>query len=412
MQALTTKPPSLKAVIPMSAEFDGYLAFNNGGVTSPEVVSTPGTVGRTGSAGAARDRTAVAVDGPDGTKMLAEAVATHANNIETPGYVPYRDSPSEEIGVKWWEVATPHNYMPKLKQPGVGVLAVANWDEAGTRHGAFITKNNVPNAKLLVGPGTHCAWTYVKDQTGFELVTEELRFYDYWLKGVQNNVMSEPAVTYYTYNAPKESAWRTSKTWPLTNEMRTNFHLGQGALSKDKPKDSGTDKVSFSTPAAAQSTTIASPDGGASYQTEPLAVDMEVTGHPVMHLWMTANVIDTDVMAKIDDVAPDGTTRSYQMLGRLRASHRAPAKAPYNYLGLPWQTHDRNDARLLASGAPALLDFDLLPMSYIFKAGHRLRLTLTFTDPQRRAAAQGQVSVLRSPTQDSYLTLPVIPTRR
>ena len=55
---------------------------------------------------------------------------------------------------------------------------------------------------MLVGPAPHCAWTQVKTDTGFDIVAEELRFFDYWLKGVRNGVMEEPAVTYYTYNAP------------------------------------------------------------------------------------------------------------------------------------------------------------------------------------------------------------------
>ena len=85
----------------------------------------------------------------------------------------------------------------------MGVYAVANWDEAGTKHGAFFTFANLRGqARLLVGPAPHCAWTQVKTDTGFDIVAEELRFFDYWLKGIRNGVMEEPAVTYYTYNAP------------------------------------------------------------------------------------------------------------------------------------------------------------------------------------------------------------------
>jgi predicted acyl esterase len=174
----------------------------------------------------------------------------------------------------------------------------------------------------------------VKDETGFGLVTEELRFFDYWLKGKQNNVMSEPAVTYFTYNAPKESQWRTSETWPLKDEQRTEFYLGLGGtLDRAKAVAAWETPVAMSAPPAAQTTTIETAKGGVIFETAALAADMEVTGHPVMKLWVKTDAGDTDVTARIDDVAPDGSTRSYQMLGRLRASHRVLATPPYNHPG-------------------------------------------------------------------------------
>ena len=42
---------------------------------------------------------------------------------------------------------------------------------------------------------------------------------------------------------------------------------------------------------------------------------------------------DADVIAKLEDVAPDGTAKSYQMLGGLRASVRKLGKAPYDNRG-------------------------------------------------------------------------------
>jgi predicted acyl esterase len=411
MQALTTRPPSLKAVVPMSAEFDAYHFTTMGGVSGPGRVAPPGQSGEN-SAVAARDRLAAPVDGPEAQAQLAAAIASHKDNIESVGVVPFKDSVSQSTGLVWWEKSSPHTYLDELRKSDIGVLSVANWDEAGTRHGPFFTFNNLPsqNTKLLVGPATHCAWTAVKDETGFDLVTEELRFFDYWLKGKQNNVMREPAVTYFTYNAPPETQWRTSETWPLKSERRTDFYLS-GASSLDRTKPTAAER---STPMGAapvaQTVTIEAAQGGATFETAPLAEDMEVTGHPVMTLWLKTDAGDTDVTARIDDVAPDGSTRSYQMLGRLRASHRQLAAPPYNHLGLPWQTHRIADAKPVPAGQPVELKFDLLPMSYIFKAGHNVRLTLTFADPQRRESPP-PVTVLSGGVTPSALTLPLIAAR-
>src|SRR6185295_14957735 len=142
-------------------------------------VAPPGATGEAASI-ATRDRLAAVVDGPDGAALLAAAVASHKDNIESVGVVPFRDSVSAAGGLTWWEKSSPNAYLDEMRKTSIGVLSVANWDEAGTRHGPFFTFNNLPrnNTKLLVGPPTHCAWTAVKEETGFDLVTEELRFFD------------------------------------------------------------------------------------------------------------------------------------------------------------------------------------------------------------------------------------------
>src|ERR1044071_2118538 len=92
MQALSTAPPHLKAIFPMSCEWDVYAFVASRGITprdGPTMMMRGGTREE-------RDRSAVAVDGEDGGKLPAEAIAGHAGNLETAGAVPYRDSTSAE----------------------------------------------------------------------------------------------------------------------------------------------------------------------------------------------------------------------------------------------------------------------------------------------------------------------------
>jgi hypothetical protein len=96
------------------------------------------------------------------------------------------------------------------------------------------------------------------------------------------------------------------------------------------------------------------------------------------------------------------------MIGRLRASGRALAEPPYNNFGLPWHGFREADFRPLDRDQPASLQFDMLPMSYIFPAGHRIRLHVIFTDPKQRSG-QPVVTVLQGASARSVLTLPVIP---
>ncbi len=409
VQAATTRPPALKAIFPMSSGFDAYSFLVVGGV--PLRPFLPASQALT----AVRDRSAVPVDGPDGPTELARAIAEHDKNVDAAdvgvgSVLPFRDSRAAELGgVEWWVTSSPSTDLDALKKSDFGIYATSNWDEAGTKLAAFELFGNVPKGrvKLLIGPAMHCGWQQVWLDTGFSIVTEERRFFDYWLKGIHNGVMKQAPVTYYTYNAPPQSAWRTASTWPLPNEVKTAFYLGRGDLRRSAPKAAGRDSVPMSPPPVANPILVDKPAGGLSYETAPLPHAVQITGYPVMTMWIATHARDTDVLAWLDDVAPDGSTRSYQMFGRLRASDRALAKAPYNDFGLPWHPYLKEDARPLEPGKPTELEFALLPMSYIFPAGHRIRLTLAFSSP---AGGPGEpVSILTGPGTPSAITLPMIP---
>jgi len=175
MQALSTAPPSLKAIFPMSCEWDVYAFVAAGGITPRE---GPTMIMRGGSR-EERDRNAVAVDGEQG-KLLAAAIGEHANNLETPGFVPFRDSKSEEFGNAWWLKSSPHTYADEINRSGIAVYAAVNWAEGFTGHGPAYTFNNLRTPKkLILGPGKHCDWATVLTDTGFDLVTEALRFFDH-----------------------------------------------------------------------------------------------------------------------------------------------------------------------------------------------------------------------------------------
>jgi predicted acyl esterase len=287
----------------------------------------------------------------------------------------------------------------------------ANWDEGPTKHGAFFSFNNVTTpTKLIIGPEGHCGWLAVEKNTGFDITIEERRFFDYWLKGIDNGIMDEDPVYYYTYNAPAGSEWRSARQWPLPGEKRIKYYLGDSSLSITEPagsdqKDETT--ISYDVPPRGQM-----PSGGLIYESEPLSTDVQVTGHPTINLWVSSTAADGDFIATIQDVGPDGTAKSYNIHGRLRASMRKLTDPPYNNLGLPWHRSYEEDVVPLVPGQPTELEFDILPISMVFKAGHRIRLVINFADrttPKLDPAPK--VSIYRDSTHMSYLTMPIIETR-
>jgi putative CocE/NonD family hydrolase len=404
LQATTTAPPSLKAVFPMSCEFDAYPFGVPGGMSPPKGDTR---VPPMASSPAMRDPISEPVDGDSDRSQLMAAIADHAGGIENAGYVPFRDSVAANIPEKWWIKSSPHTYLEEIKASGIAIYVAANWDEAATKYGSFFTVNNVTNpSKLIVGPASHCAWFTVQTMTGFDISVEERRFFDHYLKGIDNGVMEEPKFYYYTYNEPAGQEWRASAKWPLAEEKRVPYYLGEKSLGETAPTDASA-KDDFETQYDVTPMNLASK--GLSYETAPLTKAVRVTGHPVAELWVSSTATDGDFVATLQDVAPDGTTTSYNMHGRLRASLRKEAPAPYENLGLPYHPMNEADVQPLVPGEAVQLRFDLLPISIRFKEGHKIRLVLTFSDAATaRLMPPPTVTIHRSATQASSIVLPTI----
>lgn len=402
LQAATTRPPSLKAIMPLSIEFDSMPL---GGIVDPVQLPVPGQKPDL-------DMNPAAVDGEDAEALLAQALDEHRDNILSVGDLPFRDSVSPTLGVQWWLQGSPVSYLEELRASGIGIYVSNAWEEAGARRGGFDLFNNVPNVKAIATFGAHCRWDDVKAASGFDIVVEELRFFDYWLKGIENGVMDEPGYTYYTYHAPG-SGWRQSSTWPPAGSIDTAFHLGAGSLQPAAGADDDDRVQTGPRPSTNSVTTEVHPDNaGISYFSQVLDDDLELTGHPVMQLWLATELDDVDVLARLDEIAPDGTatTGSHYMLGQLRASQRALAQAPYDTRGRPYHSHRSTDLLQVEPDQPMEMVFELLPMSYVFRAGHRIRLNLTFARPHLHPQDPGQVRVLRTGQYPSRVLLPVVST--
>ena len=73
---------------------------------------------------------------------------------------------------------------------------------------------------------------------------------------------------------------------------------------------------------------------------------------------------------------PGQTERASALLGDLLTV----LLAPYDDLGLPYHRHYEGDLDPIPAGKPFELVFDLLATSYLFQAGHRIRVTVAFAD--------------------------------
>jgi hypothetical protein len=152
---------------------------------------------------------------------------------------------------------------------------------------------------------------------------------------------------------------------------------------------------------------------GLTYTTIPLKQATEVTGHPVIHLWITSSEDDGDFFAYLEEVDKEGSSH-YISEGMLRASHRKLHLAPFDNLGLPYHRSFQEDIEKLPA-EPAELVFDLLPISKMFSAGNRIRITITCADKDNASTPVKMpaptVRLYRNTSFTSYVDLPIVQTK-
>jgi len=141
---------------------------------------------------------------------------------------------------------------------------------------------------------------------------------------------------------------------------------------------------------------------------------MEVTGHPVAHLWIITDAPDMDFFVYLEEV--DGSGKSFYITeGNLRASHRRLGKAPYNNLGLPYHSHYQSDLTPIPRGEPFELFFNLLSTSYRFHKGSHIRITVVFADSDNFDTPiidpAPKLRLLRDRNHPSSIQLPIVESR-
>jgi hypothetical protein len=412
-------PPHLAAIFPEVGMTDMYALLWNGGIYHANFITTWTTLVKKMDV----DEPALPVDGPEGESLLKAAVAEHRGNrdmAEITARLPFRDSVDGKTGVHPYLDWSPVTYREEIEQSGVAIYHLAGWFDRYVRDQTLLYRNLENPQRLTIGP-----WTHVEHDK-LDFGAEHLRFYDRWLKGVRNGIEDEEPVHYYTMGAPEETAWRAARQWPLPEQKLTPYYFAaDGRLTPEAPeKNKGRDTltVDYSAgvwPAPRWSTEKDWPEDlsandakGLSYTTPPLAAAIEVTGHPVVRIWLSADVPDADLFVYLEEVDAKGTSH-YVTEGALRASNRAVADPGYDYLGMPWHRGFAADRASLPQNKPVELAFDLFPTSKIFAAGNRIRVTVTGADkanaitPEHKPAPR--LTLHREDGRASQIVLPVIP---
>ena len=338
----------------------------------------------------------------------------------------YRDSTTPE-GYKIWLDSMAHPpFMHRVNQARVPTYMVAGWYDLFVRDMLQLYANLSEPKRLLVRPLDHSG--IEKDQFDIDFGVEAHRWFDYWLKGINNGIMDEPPIHYYLLGSPTKEAWQTATAWPPTNMETKKFYFGS-TLQLEPSSASccyDTYRVDYSTTTGNLSRWTAvnwghkypnmkSNDAKAlTYTTSPLESSVRVIGHPVVHVWLRTDAPDLDMFVYLEEVDEDENS-TYVTEGNLRASHRALGKATFDNLGLPWHNHFKSELQAIPAGDSMELVFDLFPTAYQFSKGKRIRVTVAFADADNFDTPvidpAPVVHLLREKNHPSFIELPLLRLR-
>jgi hypothetical protein len=190
----------------------------------------------------------------------------------------------------------------------------------------------------------------------------------------------------------------TAEDWPAATATATTWYLGpDGTLTSDVPAES---TVSFAPdPAARPRTSLPAGDpwaalppyewapvtgeDGLGFLSPTLATDTVVVGPGSVDLSLASSATDTDLQVTLTEVRPDGQ-EVYVQSGFLRASARALDAQRSTPLH-PVPTYTAEDRAPLTPGEVTSLRIPLLPVTHAFRAGSRIRITVTAPGGDRPA---------------------------
>ncbi len=242
---------------------------------------------------------------------------------------------------------------------------------------------------LLVGPWSHVGSRFPSDEYGgvelgaaaaVDMDAEHLRWFDHWLKGTGPGIEDLPHVRVFE---PGRNRWRHAHRWPLANDTLDLFlgvagdgggvllaepagEVGKRSYRYD-PLDPALTQINvkgypMENPPLAQNANEARGDV-LSFTGAPLDEDLVISGWAHLKLYASSDCDDTEWHVKITDVDPDGTSLKVTQ-GCLRAACR----------------NSLTDLAPLSPGAIELFDVELWPTHHAFRAGHRVRVTVTSSD--------------------------------
>jgi putative CocE/NonD family hydrolase len=371
LQAALERPPALKAIVPIFASDDRYgddVHYFGGVLKQLDVVDYP-------------------------TYMVAMNALPPVPAIWGTGWRDEWDRRVDALNpwiLTWLEHQRRDAYWrwgsarEAIEDIDAATMMVTGWADGYTN----IAFRSLPRfrapARLLMGPWAHAATETSLPGPNIRLTPEMVRWFDRWLKGIDNGIDQEPPIVVYAQRSTLpdplrrqvRGTWRAEPVWPPARLAAIELALAKaeigGLASGGSP-----DELSIAGDVGVQAWISCAgvmpwvqpddqrPDEERSltYTWEPLEGEIEILGHPTLRVRVTSSVPVAYLSAKVCDVFPDGSS-SLVVRGLLNLTHRSGSADPV----------------ALGPGVPAEIELELEECSWTFEEGHRIRLDLAGAD--------------------------------
>ncbi len=401
------------------------------------------------------------------TAQLLSYTAYQALNVETGGDQAYYG--------KYWRARTQRKFLKTIVRNHIPAFMVGGWfdlfqrgeplDYSGLQNawaGRSVAAPMKPGQKttgryqLLDGP-----WYHLDAGRGFDIFPIELAWFDHFLKGRRTGI-TQTKNPLHIYEL-RGNHWHDAKRYPLTQAPAKTFYFGggpsqsnapslnDGTLTAKKPTAaSGSDPIVWTnvgSPCSRQSDqwaggplalaletgnlptnpcetddrTIQAGPGALTYTSDPFAHTLSVAGPVDATVYATSTRPDVELVATLEDVAPDGTSfpiSSGALLGSFRKLDRHKSWFAANGRPLiPYHPYTKSSKTPVQTGKVTRYDIEVFPSFAEIAKGDRLRLTLTTSDTPHLQPiptdlpnlAGGVYAVQRTKAHASFVNVPLAP---
>jgi putative CocE/NonD family hydrolase len=364
----------------------------------------------------------------------------------------------------FWTSRAPRNYLDRVVRNGIPALIVSGWRDVYQR-GAVLDLAGLQNAwsRAHGGPGRPAAqappmtakqrptgryqlvvgpWFHDPTTLGLRFQQMQLAWFDRWLKGIHDGI-DRTSTPLHVFELGTDR-WIDISRWPLLETRARTFYLAPGNLAPSRPRAAGADQLPWTNARSPCNTgtdqwttglpayAIAQMGGrgdpcsdddrttqaaALTYTSAPFQRATTIAGPIDATLYLSSNRPDAELVATVEVVAPDGSSRPLgtgALLGSLRTLNQRLSWRQNGRLILPWHPYTSASARTLTPGAVERLDVEVFPAVARIAPGEHLRLTVTSGDTalqpsavQVARLAGGVYSIQRGGRHDSALTLPM-----
>jgi predicted acyl esterase len=214
--------------------------------------------------------------------------------------------------------------------------------------------------KMVIGPPLYL------DRPVYQYQDESLRWFDHWLKGIDNGIMDEPPIRCFI---PPTGEWKSLNDWPPADARWTTFYLHkEGVLSEHELwPDEGADTFDESN----------SEHGSLVYATPPLVENTEVLGPTVVTLYLSTT--DSDALLFVTLIIIDRDGKQHELTrGWLRASQRRLRDDSE-----PWEPIlDHKQREPLEPGKIYELRIPIVPTARLFRGAERIAVRIKGADDE------------------------------